>query len=135
MSGPVITISLPVEARRAAADFYSAWLQAEPFGPLEKDGLPEPLQYALAGGSSLMLIPKQGFGWVIGDAEVAEPDRKECILSMAMDTPEEVDASIARAVEAGGEVTLEAGDQPWGYAGNIADPDGHLWMILVPAAW
>jgi uncharacterized protein len=23
------------------------------------------------------------------------------------------------------------GQQPWGYAGAFADPDGHIWMVRV----
>jgi hypothetical protein len=23
----------------------------------------------------------------------------------------------------------EPGQQPWGYAGSFADPDGHIWMV------
>ncbi|MFV2101912.1 hypothetical protein [Micromonospora sp. LOL_024] len=27
-------------------------------------------------------------------------------------------------------MVTEPGQQPWGYAGTFADPDGHLWMIV-----
>jgi uncharacterized glyoxalase superfamily protein PhnB len=29
----------------------------------------------------------------------------------------------------GAQVVAEPEEQPWGYAGTFADPDGHLWMV------
>jgi hypothetical protein len=42
----------------------------------------------------------------------------------------EVDAVLAEAVEAGGDLSRPARETDWGgYSGYIADPDGHLWEI------
>ncbi len=27
------------------------------------------------------------------------------------------------------EIVTEPAQQPWGYTGTFADPDGHLWMV------
>lgn len=49
---------------------------------------------------------------------------------------EEVDAIIARAVDAGARVTDAARDRFWGgYGGYFEDPDGHLWEIAWNPAW
>ena len=114
---PSVTVSLPIDDRRTAHDFYVAAFGLEPVGELASDGLPEPLQFALGGDTRLMLIPRRGFGWV------SKPNTDA-------DTDAEVDALAERARAAGAEVVIEPGRQSWGgYAATVADPDGHLWMI------
>lgn len=51
-------------------------------------------------------------------------------LACNLDSPAEVDAMIARAVAAGGELVKPAEKAFWGgYSGYFADPDGHLWEV------
>jgi uncharacterized protein len=119
-----VTISLPIEDRRASHDFYAA-LGFEAFGEVASDGLPEPLQFALGAGLSLMLIPRGGFGWVIGDNDVAARGTSECLLWVERD----VDAFVATARAAGATIVAEPEHKPWGYNATFADPDGHLWMV------
>jgi uncharacterized protein len=120
----MVTISLPISDRRTSHDFYAA-LGYEAFGEPADDGLPEPLQFALGEGVAMMLIPRGGFGWVVGENAVAERGTSECILSVNGD----VDALVARAREAGATIVAEPEQKPWGYTGTFADPDGHLWMV------
>lgn len=132
-SKPVV-ISLPIEDRRRAADFYQTFLGSEPFGAPADDGIPEPLQFALNDGVHLMLVPRGGFGWVIGDDRtVATTGTSECVLSLDAADAAAVDAWAARGAEAGGKVVGGPGQQPWGYVATIADPDDHIWMIVTPA--
>ena len=119
-----LSLSLPIADRRTSHDFYAA-LGFEAFGEIASDGLPEPLQFAIGDGASLMLIPTGGFGWVIGDNAVAERGTSECILSVDGD----VDALFERARAAGATVVAEPEQKPWGYTATFADPDGHLWMV------
>ena len=128
-----IAISLPVAERRAAHAFYSQLLEREAVGPLADDGLPEPLQFELNAGTRLLLIPKGGFGWVIGDRDVAGPNASEVIVSFGAADAAGVDAVVERARGAGATIVSEAGEQPWGYAGTFADPDGHVWMVTAEA--
>lgn len=93
------------------------------------DGVPEPLQFALNDGVRLMLVPADGFGWVIGDHEVAQRGHSECVLSLVTETQTGVDELIKRAQQAGADIVTEPAQQPWGYAGAFADPDGHVWMV------
>jgi uncharacterized protein len=125
----VIVVSLPIEDRRTSFAFYGDGLGFEAVGEPAGDGIPEPLQFALADGVRIMLIPTGGFGWVIGDHEVAPPAHSECILSLSAASEAEVDAWLDRARAAGARVVVEAERRPWGYTGTFADPDGHLWMI------
>jgi predicted lactoylglutathione lyase len=119
-----IVISLPIADRATSHAFYSAH-GLEAVGEPASDGLPEPLQFAVNDGLHLMLIPRGGFGWVIGDRDAAAPGQIECVLSLVGD----VDAVVARAHAAGAATVTEPAQQPWGYTGTFADPDGHLWMV------
>ena len=39
------------------------------------------------------------------------------------------DETIERARRWGARIASEPEQQPWGYVGTFADPDGHLWMV------
>ncbi|MEU0553835.1 VOC family protein [Dactylosporangium sp. NPDC006015] len=130
------TIALPVADRVASHDFYRAVLETGPIQPAGGDGqpggdgLPEPLRFELADGVALMLVPADGFAWAIGEHAVAPAGTSECVLHRPVPGREDVRAVIERARAAGGRVVTEPADQPWGYAGTFADPDGHLWMVM-----
>ena len=125
----MIVVCLPVAERRRAHAFYRDALGLEAIGAPASDGVPEPLQFALAEGVRLMLIPTGGFGWVVGDRDVAPPEQSECLLSRSAEDDAEVRVVIDKAVAAGAEPVTAPGRQPWGYAGAFADPDGHVWMV------
>jgi predicted lactoylglutathione lyase len=124
-----LLISLPIADRVRSRDFYRAALGFEAIGEPADDGVPEPLLLAPTAGVRLMLIPTGGFGWVVGDRDVAPPGTSECILGLGAATDAEVDAIVDRARRAGAVVTSEPTAQPWGYAANFTDPDGHLWSV------
>jgi uncharacterized glyoxalase superfamily protein PhnB len=127
---PSVTVSLPIDDRRTAHDFYVAAFGLEAVGEIASDGLPEPLQFVLGGGTTMMLIPRTGFGWVATPNAVAERGTSECLLSLDAPDDAAVDAMVERARAAGADVVVEPERQPWGrYAATLADPDGHLWMI------
>jgi uncharacterized protein len=133
MSRAPVIISLPIADRRTSFAFYRDGLGLDPFGEPAEDGVPEPLQFDLNHGVRLMLVPTGGFGWVIGDHQVAPKGVNECVLSLSAETDAGVEALIKQASEAGAVVVTEPGQQPWGFAGMFADPDGHLWMVTSPA--
>ena len=124
-----VIVSLPTADRRTSFAFYGEGLGFDAIGELADDGVPEPLQFVLNDGVRLMLIPTVGFGWVIGDREVAPRGQSECMLNLNAGTEADVDGLVERAKQAGGEVVMQPGQQSWGYAGAFADPDGHVWMV------
>jgi uncharacterized protein len=124
-----IVISLPIADRRTSYRFYREGLGFDPVGEPASDGVPEPLQFALNDGLRLMLVPTGGFGWVIGEHEVAPRGQSECVISLGAASDADVDEVVERARRAGATVLAEPGRQPWGYAGTFADPDGHIWMV------
>jgi len=129
MSAFPVVVSLPIADRRTSFAFYREGLGLDAVGELADDGVPEPLQFALNDGVHLMLIPTGGFGWVIGDREVAARGHSECMLVLHAESQAAVEEMVKRAHHAGAEIVTQPGQQPWGYAGTIADPDGHLWMV------
>lgn len=51
-------------------------------------------------------------------------------LACNLDSPDEVDAFVARAVALGGRTVKPAERVFWGgYSGYFSDPDGHLWEV------
>ena len=129
MSDAPLVISLPIADRATAHDFYRRALGFEAVGPLADDGLPEPLQFSVRTGVNLMLVPTGGFARTIGDGTPAPPGYHECLLVVSGRDPADVDARFERAVSSGARVVAAAAQQPWGYCGCFADPDGHVWMI------
>jgi uncharacterized protein len=129
MSLPPVIVGLPIADRRTSYAFYGEGLGFDAVGEVADDGLPEPLQFVLAVGVRLMLIPTEGFGWVIGDREVAARGHNECVFSLPAGSEAEVDALVERAVRAGAEIVTPPGTKPWGYTGAFADPDGHVWQV------
>lgn len=131
LAGP-FTVSLPIADRWRAMVFYRDAFGFAPVGEPTEDGVPEPLQFRLNDQVLLMLIPTGGFGWVVGEGrELAPPGTSECLLHMAVPTEAEVRDVMARVRSAGGEVATEPEHYPWGYSGVCADPDDHLWQIMV----
>jgi predicted lactoylglutathione lyase len=122
-------ISLPIEDRPRSYAFYQEALGLKPVGELDDDGIPEPLQFALADDVTMMLIPTEGFGWVLGDQPAAQAGTSECILSIHTESEAAVDAQVAKAVAAGAKLVTEPTRKPWAYFATFTDPDGHLWMV------
>ena len=131
------TISLATADRSRSLAFYRDGLGLEGFGPLADDGVPEPLQFRLASSVSLMLIPTGGFGWVAGRDRVAPAGANECVLSVYVPDEDAVQARYGAALAAGGKTIYPPSQREWGaFAAQVADPVGHLWMILVsPSDW
>jgi predicted lactoylglutathione lyase len=122
-------ISLPVADRLASFTFYREVLGLDAIGEPAGDGVPEPLQFALGDSLRLMLIPTGGFGWIIGEHEVAPRGLSECAFSIGTASDAGVDELVNRAHRAGAAIVTKPGQQRWGYAGAFADPDGHVWLI------
>jgi predicted lactoylglutathione lyase len=125
-----VVVSLPIEDRPRSYRFYQDVLGLRAVGELADDGVPEPLQFVLGPGVTLMLIPTGGFGWVVG-RELAPSGQAEVLLSLSVATPAEVDDLAAAAAAAGATLVTPPTAQPWGYSTVFADPDQHTWMVTV----
>lgn len=81
-----------------------------------------------AGAVTLAVFPAADLAKDTGLA----PGRATTAVSLAWNcaSPEQVDAAIARAAEAGATIRKRGRKTFWGgYAGYFADPDGHLWEV------
>ncbi len=132
MSGPAIHITLVTlgvtDVARAAA-FYEA------LGLKRSSSSNDSVAFFDMGGVALGL-----FGWdaLAQDANVPAQGTGFRGASLAWNQSSEaaVDAAIARAVEAGGQLVKPAHKVFWGgYSGYFADPDGHLWEAAYNPAW
>jgi len=128
-----VVVSLPVADRPTSSASYRAFLGQSPPGEAQDDGEPEPLQFLVNEGLRLMLIPRDGFAWVVGDHEVASRGTVELVLSREVPSEAAVGELTDVAASRGGAVIVAPGGQPWGYVALVADPDGHLWQIIAEA--
>ncbi|MCU1394022.1 MAG: glyoxalase [Ilumatobacteraceae bacterium] len=122
-------ISLPIADRVRSHAFYRDGLGLEALGEIAEDGVPEPLMFQLNANARLMLVPSGGFGWIIGQHEVAARGVSECTLGIPATSDAEVDRIVERALHAGATVVSEPRPQPWGYSAAFADLDGHVWIV------
>ena len=96
-----LLISLPTADRVRAHAFYRDALGLEAVGEPADDGVVEPLLFVLNADTRLMLVPTGGFGWVIGDREVAEPTTSECVIGLVATSEAGVNEIVERARQAG----------------------------------
>jgi uncharacterized protein len=83
------------------------------------------------GSSALALYPREVLA---GDAGVPADGGgfRGVTFSYVVRSTERVDAVLAEAERAGGEVVRPGQQARWGgYFGYFADPDGHLWKVVV----
>ncbi len=126
-------ISLPIADRQRSFAFYRDALGLEAVGDLADDGVPEPLRVQLNELASVMYVPTGGFGWITSGRPTAPPTSSECLISLQVDTPDEVDGIVGRVEASGGVVVSGPEQKPWGYTATFSDPDGHLWEAIVTA--
>ncbi|MCC6350481.1 MAG: hypothetical protein IT347_12910 [Candidatus Eisenbacteria bacterium] len=80
--------------------------------------------------SMVCLFPQATFRSMIPGEICDSKHAQEIIQSVTATRREDVDALIARAAAAGGGSLGNAREEPFGYVGGFADPDGHVWSVL-----
>ncbi len=91
--------------------------------------------FDLAGGLRLALFARAD---IAHDAGIAmnPPSATEFTLGHNVGSPDAVDTVMKEALAAGARAVKPAGPTFWGgYAGQFADPDGHLWEVVHNPAW
>lgn len=83
----------------------------------------------LPDGSYLMLFPHETMSRFLPVRY--ENSRTEVLISLGVDTPEEVHEVIAKVEEAGGTVTAAPMEVDGFYGAGFTDPDGHHFNLLV----
>ena len=128
---PALTFSLAphlvCDGAAKAIDFYK-----EAFGATEIMRLPGPDGRLMHGsvainGAVVLLVDEMPEYNVLGPTKLGGSP-----VTIHLVVPD-VDASVAKAVEAGAVVTMPVADQFWGDRyGVIKDPFGHNWSIATP---
>jgi predicted lactoylglutathione lyase len=117
------TVALGVRDLLAAERFY-------------RDGLgfdiasrPQPdLLYLASGETRIALYPAPKLADYAGGAETTPGG---VVLSLNLATADEVNLVLERALAAGGRALRIPTRMEWGgYAGTVADPDGHVWELV-----
>ena len=77
----------------------------------------------------VMLLNEPFFrGFINGD--IADtPDAVETLLCLSCDSREQVDETLAKALDAGGKPWKAVRDQGFMYGASFTDPDGHVWEL------
>ncbi len=77
-----------------------------------------------------MLLVEERFRDFTSKEIVDSTKQTEAILAVTADSREEVDALVAKALEAGGSVAREPQDHGFMYGHSFDDPDGHRWEVF-----
>jgi uncharacterized glyoxalase superfamily protein PhnB len=119
-----LTPHLVCRDANAAMDFY-----VKAFGAVDSGRLPGPdgrLMHGMLfiGDSALMLVDEMPEWGALGPASLkGSPVTIHLYVT-------DVDAAVARAVEAGAKITMPVADMFWGDRyGKIEDPFGHSWSV------
>jgi PhnB protein len=124
-----LTAVLAVEDASAAIDFYK-----KAFGAKERMRMDAPggkIAHAeLEIGDSLIMLSDP-----FPQSNVKPPNEVGTSTMSIFMYSEDVDAAIAKAVDAGATLTTEAEEMFWGDRfGTITDPYGHMWAIATHVA-
>ncbi len=129
MRSVVTLITLGVDDLPRARAFYAALGWRETSGSLEE------IAFLHGVGSALGLWSRAALA---EDSGVAQDPGGWGGITLAhnVGSPDEVDAVLAEAQDAGGTVVRAAVATDWGgYSGVFADPDGHRWEVAHNPFW
>jgi PhnB protein len=128
MNVPGLVPHLVVNGAAAAIDYYKAALGAEELGRMPgPDG--RVLHAALRVGGAVLYLCDYFPEYCGG---VARAPSGPTPITLHLNVPD-CDAAIARAVAAGGSVSMPADDMFWGDRyGKVTDPFGHEWSFAHP---
>ncbi len=82
----------------------------------------------------LALYPRRGLAEMLKEPSLGEPRHGHVfVLSLPVDTPEEVDTTYEKIVSSGARPFRSPDNMPWGLrAAFFLDPDGNLLEIFAP---
>ena len=82
--------------------------------------------------SYVLLVVESFFKTIIQQAKksIADATTSEAILQLGVDSRQQVDALVNKALAAGGQPAREPNDQGFLYGRSFQDLDGHLWDVF-----
>jgi predicted lactoylglutathione lyase len=131
MKPRITVITLGVDDLGRAVDFYKNGLGLQTEGIIgEEFEFGAVCFFNLENGLKLAVWPRKSIAHDTG-ISVQALSSTEMTIGQNVNTKEEVDAGMAKALAAGAKIVKPAADTFWGgYAGYFQDPDGHLWELV-----
>ena len=131
MKPRITVITLGVDDLDKAVEFYANGLGLPTKGIMGKDfEFGAVAFFDLENGLKLAVWPRASIAHDTG-ISVQPSSPTEMTIGQNVNTKEEVDAGMAKAVAAGAKIIKPAADTFWGgYAGYFQDPDGHVWELV-----
>lgn len=125
---PTLSPSIGVPRAREAIDWYVSVFGARITGDVYEEGGLITHAELVIGDSVLMLAELS----VVEEYVAGETGRRPVSGDLLVLAVPDVDAVLARAAEAGAEVTRPASDEPYGRTGVLVDPFDRRWMVQTP---
>lgn len=119
-------VNLPVKDLERSVDFFAAL--GFSFNPMYTDE--NATCMIINDNTSVMLLVEPFFAGFIDKSIADARTSTEVLLALSLDSRDEVDGFIAKAVAAGASITLEARDHGFMYQRAFADLDGHQWEVF-----
>lgn len=121
-----LLINLPVQNPSASKEFFTA------LGLTLNEKLSDENAtcFNIEDNITIALLAAEHFKETIMGNDVADAKTNETLLAIGMESKEDVDAFLDKAVAAGGQELHDRVDMPGIYAGSFKDLDGHLWNIF-----
>ena len=123
----LLLINLPVNDSQKSKDFF------ERLGFALNDKLTDAnaVCFNIDNNIVIALLQVDHFKSAINNNEVADAIKSnEVLLSIGMDSKEEVDTLLIKAILAGGKELHEPRNLGWIYTRSFSDLDGHQWNIF-----
>lgn len=121
-----IFINLPVKDLKRSKDFFSAL--GFSFNPQFSD---DKAACLILGENIFSMLLTEPFFQTFTKKEISDASKStEVLIAIDVESREEVDEMVNKAVAAGGTTYMDGQDHGWMYQRSFADPDGHQWEIL-----
>ena len=121
-----IFVNLPVKDLGRSLEFFTQLgFRFNPQFTDEKAGC------MIIGENIFAMLITEPFFKTFTKKEISDASRQtEVLIALDVQSRQEVDEMVKKAVMAGGSVYMEPQDNGWMYGHSFADPDGHQWEIL-----
>lgn len=121
-----IFVNLPVKDLDTSINFFTEL--GFPFEPQFTD---TNATCVVIGDNTYAMLLVESFFTAFTKKELVDATRgTETILALSVDSREQVDEMVDKALSAGGSPSNEPDDQGFMYLRSFQDPDGHLWEVM-----
>jgi predicted lactoylglutathione lyase len=121
-----VYINLPVKDLARSRRFW----EALGFSFNEEFSDDRALQLVLDEGKINAMLLSRAFFQTFTDRPVANGATTQVLIALEVESREQVDELVSRALAHGGSRYSEPKDHDWMYYDTFADPDGHQWEVL-----